>query len=177
MTLAYVFWHWTAQPAPSYRERLTAFHRALAADPPRGFRRSFTIAIEGAPWVPRGSGFEDWYLVDDFGALGTLNDAAVSGSRRAPHDTVAVLAGGGTAGLYRLKSGELGEVAEAQWFSKPTGVSYDRFFDRLGPLVGRGALWQRQMTLGPTPEFCLQSAAALSLPADLRAVRVACKPV
>ena len=178
MTLAYVFWHWSAPPAPSYQERLAAFHRALAADPPPGFRGSHSFAIEGAPWVPGAAAFEDWYLVDDFAALGALNDAAVSGSRKAPHDGIAPLAAGGTGGLYRLQSGDSRDVVEAHWFAKPVGTSYADFFDRLRPLVGRGmALWQRQMTLGPTPELCLQSATAIALPAELRGVRVSCKPV
>ena len=59
-----------------------------------------------------------------------------------------------------------------------TGTSYDEFFDRLRPLVGRGmALWQRQMTLGPTPEFCLQSAGPITFPGELAGVRVACRSV
>jgi hypothetical protein len=178
MTLAYVFWHWSASPALSDRERLGTFHRALAADPPAGFVRSSSFAIEGAPWLPSGAGFEDWYLIEDFIALGALNDAAVSGSRRTPHDTVAALAAGGAGGLYRLKAGEPGDVAEAQWFGKPSGTTYDALFDRLRPLSARGAaLWQRQMVLGPAPEFCLRSAAAVALPSELQAVRVPCKPV
>jgi hypothetical protein len=159
MALGYVFWHWTAEAAPSYRERLAVFHRA---------------------WIPRGAGFEDWYLVDDFAALGFLNQAAVSGSRREPHDLVARLAVGGTAGVYELKSGRPGEQAEtAWWFSKPAGTSYEAFFARLAPLAGDldVALWRRQMTLGPTPEFCLRSARPVTLPAELAAVMVACRPV
>ena len=77
--LAYVFWHW---PDPSvdrarYAEALVAFHRALAWRLPAGMRASRVYEIEGAPWVPVPRAFEDWYLVDDFTALGVLNDAAV----------------------------------------------------------------------------------------------------
>ena len=97
--------------------------------------------------------YEDWYLVDDFTALGALNEAAVPAiadgpmtrsrawrawewpastpSTRAPHS--------------------LSDAARAGWFGKTAGVSYDEFFDRLGE---RRSLWQRQMVLGPTPEFC-----------------------
>jgi hypothetical protein len=178
MSLAYVFWHWTAEPARSYGERLLAFHRALAADPPRGFLASRTFAIEGAPWVAGATAFEDWYLVEDFAALGALNEAAVSGRRRSPHDAVAILATGGAGGVYALKSGELSDVADAHWFAKPAGTSYQQLFDRLRPLTAKGAvLWQRQMVLGPAPEFCLASRGPMALPPDLRATRVACRPV
>jgi len=179
MTLAYVFWHWSDSPAPAYGERLNAFHRALASHPPRGFRASRSFAIAGAPWLPRGEGFEDWYLVDDFTALGALNEAAVSGVRRDPHDRAAALAVGGKAGLYALKAGEPGEVATAFWFDKPRGTTYEAFFARLSPLTASAgsALWQRQMVLGAAPEFCLRLPRAAALPADLGAVAVACKPV
>jgi hypothetical protein len=43
------------------------------------------------------------------------------------------------------------DARRAPWFGKTAGVSYDGFFRRLG---GRGSLWQRQIVLGPTPEFC-----------------------
>ena len=43
------------------------------------------------------------------------------------------------------------DAERAVWFGKTAGVSYDEFFDRLGE---RRSLWQRQMVLGPTPEFC-----------------------
>jgi hypothetical protein len=179
MTLAYVFWHWSAEAAPAYVERLGAFHRALASDPPRGFRSSRSFHVAGAPWLPRGAGFEDWYLIDDFAALGSLNEAAVAGSRRDPHDRVAALAAGGSGGVYALKSGRTGAENQARWFGKPSGTSYQALFERLEPLVAEasGALWQRQMVLGPAPEFCLRSPDAVSLPPELQALAVTCRPV
>ncbi|HWE25288.1 MAG TPA: hypothetical protein VG496_15230 [Myxococcales bacterium] len=175
MTLAYVFWHWTAQPAESYGARLVAFHAALEADRPSGFLRSHSFAIEGAPWVPLSRGFEDWYLVEDFAALGALNDAAVSGRRRSPHDAVAALAAGGAGGVYRLKSGDPAGALAAHWFGKSAGMTYDDLFELLRPLESRAALWQRQMVLGPAPEFCLASSAPISLPRELVATRVSCR--
>ena len=179
MTLAYVFWHWSAEAAPAYVEWLGAFHRALASDPPRGFRSSRSFHVAGAPWLPRGAGFEDWYLIDDFAALGSLNEAAVAGSRRDPHDSVAALAAGGSGGLYALKSGRIGEEKHASWFGKPSGTSYPALFERMEPLVTEvgGALWQRQMVLGPAPEFCLRSPSATALPPELKVLAVACGPV
>jgi hypothetical protein len=37
------------------------------------------------------------------------------------------------------------------WFGKAAGTSSAEFFEQLGE---RRSLWQRQMVLGPTPEFC-----------------------
>src|SRR4051794_21768971 len=103
--LAYVFWHRGAGAA--YRPALTAFHAALAAAPPAGFARSYAFRLDVAPWLAGdGDAYEDWYLVDDWAALGTLNDAAVSASRRAPHDAVARLAAAGAGGVYRCIAGE-----------------------------------------------------------------------
>jgi len=45
----------------------------------------------------------------------------------------------------------LADARPAAWFDKSAGASYDEFLGRRG---GRGSLWQRQMVLGPTPEFC-----------------------
>jgi hypothetical protein len=179
MTLAYVFWHWSDGPAPSYGDRLVAFHRALGAHPPRGFRSSRSFAVSGARWLPRDAAFEDWYLIDDFAALGALNEAAISGARREPHDSVAALAAGGAGGLYALRAGDPGEVATAWWFSKPAGTTYETFFGRLFPLAKEpgAALWQRQMVLGPAPEFCLRSPQEAAPPPELQALAVACRPV
>ena len=158
--LAYVFWHWpTAETDRArYLDAQRAFHRALAADPSPGLRGSRVREVRGAPWVPAAEAFEDWYLVDDFAALGALNDAAVAGSRRAPHDGVARLAAGGAGGLYRqLASGPPGPVSRVTWLSKPAGMGYPDFL----ALLPRGVeLWQRQLVLGPAPEFCLSQATA-----------------
>src|SRR5712692_4218477 len=95
--LAYVLWHWCGREVEMtrYLEALTDFHRALAADPPAGFRGSRVVSVESAPWAPVARALEDWYFVDDFAALGALNEAAVAGRRRAPHDGAARLAAGG----------------------------------------------------------------------------------
>lgn len=154
--LAYVSWHW---PAPAverdrYVDLLVAFHRALRAAPPPGFRGSRVLAIDGAPWTPSTSAFEDWYLLDDFAALGALNEAAITAARQAPHDAVARLAGGGAGGVYRrLSSGSSGAGIpdRVHWASKPPGESYAAFLARL-PAV---EVWQRQLVLGPAPELCV----------------------
>jgi hypothetical protein len=104
MQLAYVFAH--APGAATSREEYVAglqqFHDALAAAPPNGFLDSWVWHVAEA--APAGS-FEDWYLVEDWTALGALNAAAVTGARKAPHDAVAPLAGAGAGGIYALAYG------------------------------------------------------------------------
>ena len=159
--LAYVFWHW---PSPQvdvadYELRQRAFHDALRDAPSHGFRHSMTHAIDRVPWSADGvAAYEDWYLVDDFTSLGLLNDAAVSASRRAPHDLAAAHAAGGTAGLFGLRLGRAAtNPTVATWFAKPPGMSYETLFAQLAPEFAAfdGGLWMRQMTLGPGTEFCL----------------------
>lgn len=162
--LAYVFWHW---PRPEiergqYLHNLAEFHNTLAANKPPGFDRSVVFRIGNANWLNTGGeAYEEWYLLDDSAAMDPLNDAAVSGACEEPHNRVARQAAGGVAGLYRLRAGaeDLMQVRFAVWLSKPNGVSYRDFFTALEPLTSQEgvALWGRQMTLGPTTEFCIHS--------------------
>jgi hypothetical protein len=176
--LAYVFWHWPQAHADirEYEARQRAFHAALVAAPARGFRWSFTAGISGAPWAATGaSAYEDWYAVDDFAALGALNDAAVSGSRLAPHDAAAAAVADGAAGVYGLRAGTALRAPQyAHWFGKPPGMTYRELFAQLTPVVERAqaALWMRQMVLGPAREFCLHAASPESLPAPFEALVV-----
>lgn len=171
--LAYVFWHWKRADvdAAVYEERQRRFHAALAAARPPGFQRSFSVAIAGAPWAAAGGdAYEDWYLVDGYAALGHLNQGAVSASRAEPHDAAAAVAAGGAGGLYALKAGRPpAEPGHAWWFGKPDGMAYDDLFAALQGVVADGALWQRQMVLGPAPEFCLHGKLPLALPERLEA--------
>ena len=66
----------------------------------------------------------------------------------------------------------------ATWVSKPRGTSYPEFYDELRPWPERldTALWQRQLTLGPTSEFCLQSREKVELP-EFAGTAVALKPL
>lgn len=169
--LAYLFWHWPASDVEPgrYVERLLAFHRALRTAPPPGFHGSRVLAIEGAPWAPAIPAFEDWYLVGDFAALGALNEAAVTGARQAPHEAVARLAGGGVGGVYRRLSEGNGVPDAVHWVSKPRGESYAAFAARLPAAEA----WQRQLVLGPAPEFCVLGPA----PAGIETVEVRARPV
>lgn len=169
--LAYVFWHWPAGGVERdrYVERLVAFHGALRAAPPPGFRGSRVLAIEGAPWAGNAHAYEDWYFLDDFAALGALNEAAVTAARQEPHDAVARLAGGGAGGLYRRFSSGAGVPEVVRWMSKPAGESYAAFLARLPGVEA----WQRQLVLGPAPEFCVLGPA----PAGVEAISVRARVV
>ena len=181
--LGYVFWHWKLPnvPVADYEERQRAFHRALAEAPPQGFKRSSCHAVRGAPWAADGAdAYEDRYLVESSRDLDLLNAAAISASRAAPHDAAAAAAAGGTAGLYTLRSESMLDDARfAYCFSKPDGMRYDALFALLEPLTSTGptALWMRFMTLGPAPEFCLQTTAPIDLPTPIQARRLDLRPV
>jgi hypothetical protein len=147
--LAYVFWH---QPAGSidpavYEGRLAAFHERMAAVAPAGFLDSAAFRVGALDWQP-GGGYEDWYLVEDWTALGVLNEAAIDADHRPDHDAVARLAGDGAGAVYKLLAGRLplADAGAATWSDKPAEATPD------DPDF---ALWQRQMVLGPAPEFCL----------------------
>ena len=169
--LAYVFWHWPQSHIDhdSYINHLIDFHNVLAANRPDGFHESVVFRIRGASWLnTTGEAYEEWYLLDDSAAMDPLNDAAVSGVCEEPHNRVAREAADGTGGLYRLRAGhgQLSESRHALWLSKPAGVSYKDFYSTLEPLTAQPgvALWGRQMTLGPTTEFCIHSANPIELP-------------
>src|SRR5262245_2474152 len=159
--LAYVFWHWPRFDADValYQTNLRSFHRTLGANAPPGFHHSTVFSVKGADWLDTtGPVFEEWYLLDNSAAMDQLNDAAVTGACEKPHSVVAKDAAGGTAGLYHLRRGaaDLSKKRFGVWFSKPEGMSYKDFFARIDDEhLARVALWQRQMTLGPTREFCL----------------------
>ncbi len=169
--LAYVFWHWPLPtiPARDYTDHLSAFHQSLRANAFPSFHSSHVFQLKNAPWGPPNRPcYEDWYLVENFAALETLNKTAVTAANKAPHDQAARYAADGKAGVYQLYAG-VADPANAHvacWFAKPAGMAYTAFFSLVYPLVAEngGALWQRQMTLGPTPEFCWWVPVPPSLP-------------
>ncbi len=141
--LAYVFWH-RPHTADGYEAALERFHAGLRNNPPPGFVSSWWSRIPPMPWLPAAppgqvSLIEDWYMVEDFTALGELNDAAVTQTVR-EHDEVAALSGFGTAGLYRLVAGDP-VPGTSEWSATPPA---------------EGNVWRRVMVLGPAPEYCRQ---------------------
>lgn len=178
MTLGYVFWHWPSRGTSrlAYERKLAAFHDVLGSHRPEGMLESASFREARRPWTAAGgSAYEDWYLVADYSALGALNEGAVAGALRRPHDEVAADSLGGAGGLYALRRGRLGlrEALFATWVSKPSRTAYQTFFARMSELEeAETAVWQRQMVLGPAPEFCVHSREPVRLPAGFRPVTI-----
>jgi hypothetical protein len=160
--LAYVFWHRRAADVPPsrYEAALSRFHRRIEANPPGGFVASASLRAGQLPWLGGGGpGYEDWYVVEDFAALGVINAAAVAPDNERVHDAIASLMGEGTGGLYRLLDGtaQFAGVNLATWITPargPLNALIDDFFAD-GIDGDRGSLWRRQLALGPAPELCL----------------------
>ena len=173
--LAYVFWQWPRSEvtAADYEKSLALFFHGLKTHKPRGFIDCFGLRLSSFPWNAPGSrGYEDWYLLEDFESLGVLNDAAVSREMKATHDTVALLAGGGAGGIYkRYGNHSSNKIQFSSWFTKPVGMSYQDLRSELAQVIPEG-YWQRQMTLGPAPEFCLHGHESRLLPQKLKSVTV-----
>jgi len=157
--LAYVFWH---SPADSvdraeYESLLVSFHARLRDAPPPGFRESVVFAASYSD--SNRYSYEDWYLVDDWASLGVLNKDAVDDVRGPEHDPVARLAAKGAGGVYEHRAGDLSVAAAgaAAWSAKPLGEPYAEFEAALTADrdPAEFALWQRQLVLGPAPEYCL----------------------
>lgn len=146
--LAYLFWH---RPRPGveqeeYEEAQRRFHRLIEVD-------SACFRLERLPFGDE-PGYEDWYLVDDWAALGELNATAVDSHHRPGHDRAAALAGEGWGGVYVCVRGEPTIPSAARWLGKPRGEASGEF---LAGFADDLVVWQRQMVLGPAPEFCVAS--------------------
>ena len=174
-SLAYVFWHWP-RPGVSHSEyeaRLFAFQASLKARGPSGLTDALSFRLQALPWAnPRSVSYEDWYVVTGFGTLGALNDAAVDVANRAANDEVADEVSGSAGGLYKLLRTDLSlkDARFATWATKPARTTYQAFLKRLSDVVGdlKTDLWQRQMVLGPAPEFCIHSETRFELPKTFR---------
>lgn len=146
--LAYVFWHRPSPEAAEYEAAVAAFHAALADQPSEGLRGSACFRVK-QPWC---DGYEDWYVVDDWAALGVLNSHAPT---LAAHAGPASMAVWGSGAVYRLVAGESAlDAPDARWEDKPPGVPYENFHAKLP----QKSIWQRQLVLGPAPEYCLPGA-------------------
>jgi hypothetical protein len=181
--LAYVFWHTrsAATDARAYEEQLLRFHELLRAARIDGFLASSCARVFGLPWTPANDVYEDWYVLSDSAVLDRINGAAVA-QAATPHDQLALASDWGAGGLYRHALGQLDLTADqAFWFAKPRGMTYAQ----LNSLVTASALrttclWQRQMVLGPAPEYCLMPVEAHDLALlskDLAGIRTARIPL
>jgi len=182
--LAYVFWHRPLDDAAVevYEHAEIAFHRSLAHAPPAGFQGSAVFRVAGLPWL-EGPGYEDWYFVEDYTALGVLNMAAVGHGHRTAHDGIAHRFGAGAGGLYGLIEGHppvgpkaFGQESAAVWVERAPGIERRALGDLLGDGMDsqHASLWRRQLVLGPAPEFCLLAGdhAKLGLPAGMAPSRL-----
>jgi hypothetical protein len=182
--LGYVFWHWPRSRISrrAYEGKLIAFQESLKAHRSGGLVDALSFRVQRPPWGrPRSETYEDWYLVRDFKSLGALNEAAVAGPNREPHDEVARDASAGAGGVYKLRNGGLSlrDARYATWIKKPARTPYQAFLDHLSRLVAdlRTDLWQRQMVLAPAPEFCLHSESRLDIPSRFHPTTVRVRPV
>ena len=181
--LAYVFWHWPREEIPRkrYEEKLSSFIRALNAKKQRGILGALSFRVESLPWSPRRSLYEDWYLVENFEALGALNEAALSAEARGPHDAVAKDYMKGTGGVFRsVRSGlDIHDSRFATWIEKPVGPSYESYYEGVARSVGdrKTDLWRRQLVLGPSSQFCVHSFEEIEFRRDLRPIVTRLDPV
>jgi hypothetical protein len=165
--LAYVFWHRPrdGEDHASYERLLAEFHHSLAHSPPAGTLASVSYRVPGLPWF-RAPAYEDWYLVEDYAALGVLNEAAVGRGHRSRHDQLALHSGAGAGGLYALLEGRpdaaaLARATLAVWVQQGVGHGVELRHAGLPEMLADGiepdttSLWRRQLVLGPAPEFCL----------------------
>ncbi|MEA2153101.1 MAG: hypothetical protein QOI18_1334, partial [Solirubrobacteraceae bacterium] len=95
--LAYLSWHRPAAGVQqaAYEQALQRFHRSLAHRPPSGFRGSAALRLQQLPWLApilgegkideSAAAYEDWYLLDDWTAVGVLEEAAVSRGHETAH--------------------------------------------------------------------------------------------
>lgn len=159
--LAYLLWHRPRQGADraAYEQAAQRFHRSLRHAPPAGLRRSLLLRAGELPWLAGDGWYEDWYLLDDFCALGVLNEAAVAAGHRSSHDEIARRYASGAGGLYRLIEGGCESIAHPLgiWVSRPPGARAPGVGDLLGDGMDheRASLWRRQLVLGPAPEYCV----------------------
>jgi hypothetical protein len=180
--LAYLFWHRRAAAVErdAYERELERFHRSLAHRPPSGFRSSAAFRVGELPWLSQatpaepqssepaadepeadvpGDAYEDWYLVEDWAALGVLEEAAVSRGHLSAHDAVASHARDGAGAVYRLIEGSahVEHAEHAVWVSSAPRRERLSFGALLGDGIDprAGGLWQRSLVLGPAPEYCL----------------------
>ena len=144
--LAYVFWHRPGEGVDSdeYERAQREFHETIES-PSASFR------LGELPFDPGGPGYEDWYLIEDWAALGNLNQTAVDALHRPSHDRAASGTGAGWGAVYLLVNEPAVIPDSVEWRQKPMGEASDEFLAELPETT----VWRRQLVLGPAPEYCV----------------------
>ena len=181
--LAYITWHHPARevdPA-AYEHAIGHFHSSLAHRPPSGFAGSASFRAAELPWLtapgsgpsePPG-GYEDWYLLDSWSALGVLEEACVSHGHLRAHDAVASKCDVSTGAVYRMSEGQprLGDARVSVWVTPAREHEHPSIEALLGDGMdpATAGLWRRCLGLGPAPEYGL---VAPEPPAGVAATRL-----
>lgn len=155
--LAWVFWHARFEHVreAEYVDALDSFHKRLRAAAPPGLVGLRTLRHHAVPWLKAATEVhEDWHFLADSAALDRLDEAAVAAAASEAHERIARLAAAACAGLYRLQFGQPGSRPRLRWLEKPRGMPPDAF---VASLPEATAVWRRQMVLGPTPEYAVES--------------------
>lgn len=167
--LAYLLWHRPRHGSATravYETSLLAFHERLKSSNIEGLVDSSTYSVSPLPWLTNADCHEDWYLLSSWSALGSITDASVSGQRKVAHDLAAHLSVIEAGAMYKLRAGECNlDTQSAVWFAKPDNMAYwvlDELLEPYARAPGCG-IWQRQLALGPSFEFCLLGASELDL--------------
>ncbi len=112
-----------------------------------------------ASWS-RPAGYEDWYLVEDFAALGVLDEAAVARGHAPRTTRPPRWPAWEPAAVYRLLEGSAepgarpdGGLGRAGRAATSGPRSRELLGDGMDP--ERDGLWRRCLVLGPAPEYCL----------------------
>jgi hypothetical protein len=142
--LAYLFWHRprAGVDLAAYEDAQRSFHASLNT-------ASACFRLAELPFES-GGGYEDWYLLESWRGLGELNEAAVNSACRSHHDLAASMSANGWGAVLSLVRGDAAIPDGIEWFDKPRGEPYQAF---VASLPGT-TVWQRQMVLGPAPDFC-----------------------
>jgi hypothetical protein len=166
--LAYIAWHRPASGIDRvvYEHAIERFHSSLAHRPPSGFCGSTVFRAAELPWLvadgrcsePAG-GYEDWYLLDSWSAIGVLEEAAVSRGHLTAHDGVSSKADVSTGAIYRLSEGHAPpeEARLSVWVTRGRGHEHPSIEALLGDGMdpATAGLWRRCLGLGRAPEYCL----------------------
>lgn len=161
--LGYLFWHRPQPGVTGYEGALADFHRSLLDEPPPGFVNSWTWRVEAPPWFAGAAPtYLDVYATADLSTLSDLEEAAVSGHRRLPHDRAAALTATGAGALMQAVAGQELTCSGAvlSFVDKPAGTDRDGFVAGLAGAGGVISVWMRRLVLGPGPEFLVVSTEA-----------------